>query len=230
MKEKVKGLYILKHFSTLDKKVTTIKFVDNDGKLKEKMTLTDIDSFTTQFDSAQSLLFYLQDIGYNFYNSNFFIEYQNNHQAKRLDLVFSDQHTINNFAVNNQKRYKVEKDSSFYQYLYKIVDEVANDQEMIYYLRKNNYISMWLYENLAEYKACQSIDVESSHIYMTRIKTELSKYKIIRNIEIGIKEYESEKLFKQQIEERKKTFVKKKIKNQKNFIEGQEQLFNPDNY
>ena len=51
-------------------------------------------------------------------------------------------------------------------------------------------MSSWLSENIIRYNTCKSIDVESAHIYMTRIKKELSMYKVIRNIEVGIKEYQ----------------------------------------
>lgn len=231
MEKKAKGLYKLIHVSTLDNKETTVRFVDKKGNSKEKIALTEIDSFTSYFDSSEALLDFLQRLGYNFSNDRFFIEYQHNHEAKRLDLVFSDQETIKKFARNNQGKYTVEQDTLFFKYLYEMIDKYEENLEMINYLRRNNYISSWLNQNLAEYNESNGIDVESMHISLLRIKKELSQYRVIRNIEIGKKEYESQKLFKQQMEERKKTFVKqKKIKRPKNFAEGQTQLFNPDNY
>lgn len=224
-----KGLYTFKHISTLDNVETTINFIGQDGKEKEKLSLTEIDSFTLNFESREYLLFYMQKIGYKFYNSKFVIEYKNNNETKRIDPVFSDQETLKKFALNNQGNYKIKKDAEFYKYLYYIIEDVANNHEMIYFLRKNNYISEWLYQNIARYNSCKNIDVEASHIYITRIKEELSQYRIIRNIEIGLKEYEKQKSFKPQMEEKKKTLTKKK-KTPKNFIEGQGQLFNPDNY
>ena len=227
MKKETKGLYTLKHISAIENVETPITFTMSDGTEKMKLTLTDIDSFTLQFDCKENMLFYMQKLGYKFYNSKFIIEYQNNHETKMIKPVFSDQETLKYFAQNNQGSYIVKKDNIYYKYLGDIVYMVSQDAELAYFLRKNNYISSWLYRNIIEYFIFKNDDVEASHINMDRIKKELSQYRVIRSLEIGIKEYNKEKDFKQQIEDRKKTFVKTKQKKQ---IEGQEQLFNPDNY
>lgn len=221
-----KGLYTFKHISTLDNVETIIKFIDEEGKEKEKLSLTEIDSFTLNFDCRENLLFYMQKIGYDFYNSKFIIEYKNNNQIKKINPVFSDQETLKEFALNNQGSYKIKKDAAYYKYLYYIIRDIAGNHDLIRYLVKNNYMSSWLYENVTRYNISISTDVEAAHIYMTRIKKELTKYKVVRDIEVGIKEYE--KLIK--INTSEKENKTKKLKKPRHFIEGQGQLFNPDNY
>lgn len=224
--EKEKGLYTFKHISTLDNVETTIKFVNQNGEEKEKLSLTEIDNFTLNFDCRENLLFYMQKLGYNFYNSKFIIEYKYKNQVKKINPVFSDQETLKEIALNNQGSYIIKRDTTFYKYLYYIMEEVANNHKLMTYLIKNNYMSSWLQENIARYNIYIISDVEAAHIFMTRIKKELSKYKVIRDIEVGIKEYE--KLIKTNTTEKEnKAKIKRK---QKDFAEGQGQLFNPDNY
>lgn len=228
-----KGLYTFKHVSTLDNVETIIKFIDEEGKEKEKLSLTEIDSFTLNFDSRENLLFYMQKIGYDFYNSKFIIEYKNNNKTKKIDPVFSDQENLKELALNNQGSYKIKKDASYYKYLYYIIRDIANNYNLIWYLVKNKYMSTWLYENVTRYNISISTDVEAAHIYMTRIKKELTKYKVVRDIEVGIKEYE--KLIKTNANEKETNQNEEKpkvktLKKPRHFIEGQGQLFNPDNY
>lgn len=227
MEKKSKGIYTLKHISVLDGVQTPIPFKKIDGTEDTKLSLTEIDSFTTNFANSQEMLFYFQSIGYKFYNSKFIIEYNQNHKEKNIDLVFSKQHFLRELALNNQGKYVIEKNDIFYRYLYKITDVIATNDELIRYLRTNNFMNLWLYENLFRYIACKSTDVESSHIYLTRLKKELAKYKTIRNLEIGIKEYENQLEIKQNKKESSPKTLKK-LK-PKYFIEGQGQLFNPDN-
>ena len=223
-------LYTFKHVSTLDKVETIIKFVDEEGKEKEKLSLTEIDSFTLNFDCRENLLFYMQKLGYSFYNSKFVIEYKHNNQTKKIDPVFSEHENLKEFALNNRGSSKIKKDTSYYIYLNYIIRDVAANHDLMRYLVNNKYMSSWLSENISRYNNCKFIDVEESHIYMTRIKEELSMYKVIRDIEVGIKEYQ--KLIKTNTneEEINTNEEKPKIKKIKHFVEGQGQLFNPDNY
>lgn len=229
MEKKSKKLYTLKHNSVLDGVETVIPFIDVNGETKEKLTLTEIDSYTTLFENSFSLMDGLNTLGYNFFNSHFFIEYQYNHQRNKTELVYSDQETLRHFAINNQGQSTVKNDTFFNLYVYRLIEMAKEDPEMMRFLRKNNYISTWLKQNIEKYNVYINTDVEAAHINITQIKNTLKDYKVIRDIEIGKKEYEKEKLFKQQLEEKKKQFIKKKQKPKKN-IEGQGQLFNPDNY
>ena len=226
MEEKTKKLYTLKHNSVLDGVETVIPFLMRNGETNNTLTLTEIDSYTTLFENSFDLMQELNKLGYNFYNSHFFIEYRHNHQSKKTELIYSNQDVLRQFALENLGESKVKSDIIFHRYLYNLIQESKIEPEMLLYLRDNNFISSWLKHNIEEYNYYKDIDTEASHINITRIKKELKSYKTIRDIEIGKKEYEKYKHFKQQMEERKKTLVKKP----KYYIEGQEQLFNPDNY
>lgn len=206
MEKKSKGIYTLKHLSVLDKVETDITYII---KNEDELELTEIDNFTGQFENPQQLLFYLQKLGFKFYNSKFFIEYQSNHKTKKIDLIFSDQDLVKEFAYNNLGSYKVKRDSLYYYYLNKTIMDYSNNPEMFYYLRKGKYITRWLYENIALYENCKESDSSVAHICLDRIREELSDYQNIRMIEIGKKEYKSLMEFKQKMEERKKTFIKK---------------------
>lgn len=229
MGEKTRKIYTLKHNSVLDGVETVIPFNGENGERKDKLTLTEIDAYTTLFDSSSDLMYGLNSIGYSFYNSHFFIEYHYNHQRKKTELIFSDQTLLRQFALNNLGENTIKCDISFHRYLYSLTEEAEKDPEMLKYLRDNNYISSWLKQNIEEYNIYKDIDVDVSHINISRIKKELKSYKTIRNIEIGKREYEKYKQFIQQMEEKKKKLVKKPRK-PKNYIEGQGQLFDPDNY
>ena len=226
MGEKTKKLYTLKHDSVLDGVETVIPFTSENGEENNTLTLTEIDAYTTLFESSFDLMNRLNSIGYNFHNSHFFIEYHYNHQRKKTNLIYSDQELLRQFAINNLGKNTVKCDITFNRYLYSLTEEASEDPELLKYLRANNYISEWLKQNIEEYNVYKSIDMEMAHINISRIKKELKSYKAIRDIEIGKKEYEKYKQFKKQEEEKN---VKKKIKT-KHYIKRQGQLFDPDNY
>lgn len=230
MGKKSRKLYTLKHILKLDGSETIIPFTGVNGEIKEKLTLTEIDAYTTQFESNYELMNVLNSIGYNFYNSHFIIEYHYNHQRKETDTIYSDQEILRQFALDNLGENKVKSDLTFNRYVYSLIEEAKNDPEMLKYLIEGQYISSWLKQNIEEYNVYKNIDVEASHINITRIKEALRNYKVIRDIEIGKKAYENEKLLKKRMEEKKKQLVKKKAKKPKHYIEGQGQLFDPDNY
>lgn len=244
MKKQTKKLYRLNHLSVLDGVETPIMFRLNDGTTTDKLTLTTIDSFTTMFESKYELSEHLKKLYYNIHNNHYFIEYQNNHERKKLDLIFSDQKLLKKFALDNQDSYTVKPNSDFYRYLYYVINDVTSDSDLVKYLREKNYMSSWLYENVYAYLFYKEFDVEASHIYMTRIKSELSHYKVIRSLEIGIKEYKNLKEYLKQNEDEankeieetnqelteEKPKVLKKRKTRKKYTDGQGQLFDPDNY
>ena len=226
MEKEVKQLYTLKHNSVLDGEETIIPFVGPNGEEKKALTLTEIDAYTTIFENSQEFMHQLNSLGYNFYNSHFFIEYYHNGQRKKTTLVFSDQDTLRQFALNNQGENNVKKDIEFYRYVINLLKEVEEDPEMLRYLKRNGYIWSRLKDNIERYNARKGVDLEESNICRKFTENKLLSYKAIRDIEIGKKEYEEAKKFDQQMEERKKAFVKQKLRS----INNQGQLFNPDNY
>ena len=202
--------YTLFNDSELDDELIPILFNYPEGVSAEKVPLTVIDSFTSQFDDASMLMDYLNSLGYQLYSSHFFVGYNHDHKFKRIPLVFSNQPLLRQFALDNQgsyhiKRSNMEQGIQFNRYVYKIINIVkkdAFDSSMPGFLRQNNmvnflikkgYMSSWLYNNVCGYIVCEDYDPESAHIYMQQIQKKLSEYKVVRDLEFGIRRYEIQK-------------------------------------
>lgn len=191
-----KRLYTLVHNSVLDGELTPIYFEMPDGSTSEKMTLIDIDRFTTQFDDALAMLDYFKSLGFEFYNSHFFIQYLNNHQVKRIPLIFSDQTELKTIASINPGKYKVNYNKT--KYINDLIDRIKNDAELLRFLTKRGYISEGLNYLIASCIMCMEEEPQSTYIYINEMKGVLSNYKTIRTLEIGIKEYERQKTHAQE--------------------------------
>lgn len=199
--------YMLFNYSELDDELIPIIFNNSDGKRADKVPLTVIDSFTSGFESPSKLMDYLNSLGYQLYSSYFFVGYNHDHKFKKIPLVFSNQPFLRNLALDNMGSYHIkpsnmEQSIQFNRYIYKIINIVKKDafdsstpgylkqNDMVKFLREKGYMGSWLHENICKYILYDAYDPESAHIYMQQIQKKMSEYKVIRDLEFGIRRYE----------------------------------------
>ena len=91
-----------------DKKV--IPFTKEKGVVREKLALSSIDSYTTNFSSCEELLSELNGLGYNLSDGTFQIEYSNKGKVKKTEVIYSDKKLIKKIALENNGKSVIKKD------------------------------------------------------------------------------------------------------------------------
>lgn len=212
---------------------TTIEFrdINDNGKIRNTFTLTQIDDFTTKCANEEELKSALdiKDDGY------LTIEYQSDYSTKRTDLAFEDMKDVEMVARNNYGKSKVSdfiienpkdpfsttvKGFSKIGYANELIDQLNSDSKLYDYLKNNSnrYSIKRLMNSIDNYRIvtnekdggeviCQAVD---------SISRELTQYKTLRGVMIAINHYR--KLEKgQNIPVDRNTSIKEEMKAKENY-------------
>lgn len=250
MGKQVNRYSLVYHYSNGDRKVFALDFENGDHR--EKFSLTELDAFTSGFSSEEELTRALNVVfgGYN--DGHFNIEYKSGGALRSMEIVYNDLPFIRDLAKHNLRSSHVSK-YEITEYMYKFLGEIEKDSQLLPYLVSHRYVNSYCMNAVSYYlmlKHSLESDVGSALFDAeVSLKKEFMRYKTIRGLEVGRRNYE---LKKQNIErdynpseltvlQRAKIeyelnhptkINKKKVKKPKknDVIDGQLPLFNPDDY
>lgn len=207
-------LYMLRHISEKGQ-ITTISFKEKEI-IRDKFSLSFIDSFTTEYSNDKELEDFLNSKGFNLEKGKFYIENEYNKKNRILAIAYSDRTYLKEIARNNCNNSIVKKDITYAKYFYHYIELIKADQNLFNYLKSYYYINKSLAEATSEYIFYTKNEmIENINIAKTKINRYLTQYLTIRMIEIGIKKYKE----KGKIDDKKyysnKVFSKEKQKKPK---------------
>ncbi len=237
MKDIKKGIYSLKH-RALDGLESTLRIKCDNGKLREKFALTQLDALTTSCNSMEELLELISLINVpkknskdEFIDGYCYIEYRNNGNIKKLDIAFNDNEIIKEVSRSYEGKYNIKGTYQVKQLAMSLI-KIHREKDPLYnYLNSCNVIDSDLSYYLCMYDAYTSSDyynINEADAYLDLIIGKLSQYKIFRDITFEIHRYEEKT--KSQISEINARAEKPKVKIILPRKIEQPRLFNPDDF
>lgn len=182
-------MYSLIYVSILGDK-QTIPFKLDKEVIRNQLALTTIDSFTSYFASDESLTENLNERGYELESGSFHIGYKYRGKNKKLEVIYSNKKRLALIARKNEGVSIVKKDTNFTEYFYFVINTLKIEPKLLNYLKSYHFISEKFAIDVQEFIYFTNCDnIEGIFQSRTHINSYLSKYKNIRNIEIGISKY-----------------------------------------
>lgn len=216
-----RGIYSLIHVSD-DGTESTFRIKYQDGKIKDHFPLTTLDYLTTKCKNMEELLLVTRAVNFpkknskdNWIDGYFYIQYKNNHETKKLDVVFSDNELIHETAAKNNGKYTMDKSKIFKTYAYKLIKIRKNQPELYNYLKENGYLGRYLSELIGRYLFYYNNNyqnINESDRAINEIAAKLLEYKVFRDLIVGKYNYEKEKEIKQNGNEEKEVTETQKVK------------------
>lgn len=155
---------------------------------KEKLPLSLIDAFTTQFQNQDELLNYLLANVKGVPIGKITIDYVSKGIVKHLEVAYSDQAEIKNVATKNFNSSSVD-DSSKSNLIHSVAHRLDNERQILKYLRVNGYIDSQTDINFEEYM--EHYNTANYSFFERKLGDSLS-YKQFRGVAMGIGSYSPE--------------------------------------
>ena len=208
--KKKKGIYSLVHESLDGTKKSYLRMLDDEGKLKEKFPLTTLDALTTSCENMKELLIYARTLHNpkknstdNWLDGTFYIEYKYDGEIKTLDVVFSDNLLISQMAVAHEGEYYMKNEINTYVMARRLIDIKKHNSDLFNYLKEKGYMGKDIPRLIDEYLNYDNDNyhnVNEAIRVRDIIKNKLEEYKLFRDINVGIYNYNKEKEIRQKIE------------------------------
>lgn len=225
--------------------------LDYEDKTHRKaFTLTELDMLTTNFPNEKELEKALNLVFPGYENGYFVIEYKSGGTISSMELVFSDMTFIKELASKNLRNSTVSK-ADINIYMKQMLNKLEKDDEFLKYIYTHRYINEYFRNAFSNYLMLKHSDEKEAQSVLWQaeamLRREFTRYKTIRGLEVGRKNYELEKQnicvnndhrgltvmekAKLEYELNHPKKVKKRNKPKKNdVIDGQLPLFDPEPY
>ena len=153
-----------------------------DGTRRNNFSLTELDAFTTNFEDKDQMISAISFLFPNWNGGNLWIEYKYGNKTNRLDLVFNDQINLSKISKEISGKSNLGEYDSVNKYICDFIWKMWHNQNTLDYLVENNFLSEYASKMIKLYRYGLATYKEVYNI--------LSNYKVIRGIEIGIKNYQ----------------------------------------
>ena len=153
-----------------------------DGTRRNNFSLTELDAFTTNFEDKDQMISAISFLFPNWNGGNLWIEYKYGNKTNRLDLVFNDQINLSKISKEISGKSNLDEYDSVNKYICDFIWKMWHNQNTLDYLVENNFLSEYASKMIKLYRYGLATYKEVYNI--------LSSYKVIRGIEIGIKNYQ----------------------------------------
>ena len=181
------------HAKSGEKKYVTLNFKDSK---RNTFSLTEIDYITSLFSDAAMLASFVGISNEEFDKGYFAIEYKSNSRLKSLELVFSDMTFLKELAEKNLGESKVSKES-ITGYMRWFLNKINKDSEFLKYISTHRYTNSYFKEALNNYLMLKNSDDKDAQSVAWRaeikLRREFMRYKTIRGLEVGRRNFELEK-------------------------------------
>ena len=176
------------HFKNGDKRDVKITF--ENGKVRQTFALTEIDFMTSLFPDSDTLAKFVKIDGKDGY---FSIEYKSNNRVNSLELVFSDMKFINSLAKKYFGESNLSKEDVI-PYMRWFLDKIEKDSEFLNFISTHRYTNGYFKSALSEYLILKDSYENDARSILRRAEIKLIKefmrYKTIRGLEVGRRNYE----------------------------------------
>lgn len=220
-----------------------------DGAHRDRFMLTEIDALTSKFSSDKDLSKALNLVSSGFDDGYFIIEYNSNGQVKTMEVVFNDVPFLGKLASENLRKTNISSEEAGV-YMKDFLNLVDKDSNFLKFVLSHRYTNDYFKSALNYYFRLRNSDEREAQntLWEARVnlKKEFMRYKTVRGIEIGKRNY---KLFKEkkkvpdghmtltvlqrakieyELNHPKKSVNRKSKKN--DVLDGQMALFDADDY
>lgn len=166
--------------------------------IRKKFPLTQIDAFTTRLsgeDELRMLFEYL--LKEKLASGNFWIEYTINKKNKTMRVAYANDENLAYLSNENIGKTYVEATYQYETYVNNLLFRFIVDPALYKYLKENKYINKYVLNKIEKYMSAKALENEELINYTFRkVREALTSYKIIRNIEDGIVEYQKKEEIK----------------------------------
>ena len=162
--------------------------VTNETVLKDKVDLSTIDLFTSNFETEEDLKDYLGLPD----DCELSVVFKSGGQTKKLPLIFYNNKLLRYFASTAKYRVKgveVERDESFDKTVRQFLRAIDKDRNFFIVVRRDPFIHQHLEDKLVEY--VQYLKV--SPYLINKIFTDIEHYKTLRHLIMNAQNYEKQK-------------------------------------
>lgn len=194
------------HYNNGGEKLFEIDF--EDGRHKNFFMLTEIDALTWRFSNDEELAKVLKFVSGDFNDGYFVIEYNSHGIVKTMEVLFNDIPSLGKLALEHLGESSVSKEEASY-YMDEFL-KLIEDEKFLKFILSHRYTNSYFGDALNYYLRLKNSDeIEAQSMLWeakAKLKKEFNRYKTIRGIEIGKKNY---KLLKENkmLEERGKLTV-----------------------
>lgn len=168
----------------------------DDGTYRKAFTLTEIDMFTTNFSNEDELEKALNMVFPGYENGYFSIEYNSGGALTSMELVFSDMTFIRELASKNLRDSKVSK-ADINIYMRWMLNKLEKDEKFLKYISTHRYINEYFKNAFSNYLMLKHSDEKEAQSSLwqaeVKLRKEFMRYKTVRGLEVGRKNYELEK-------------------------------------
>jgi len=162
---------------------------------RKKFPLTQIDAFTTRLKGDNDLrLLFEYMLKEELEDGNFYVEYVQDGKKKKLKVVYKENETLSYFSNSNIGKTYIEENTKYETYVINLLHKLTKDSNLYNYLIEGKFINKYVLEKIENYIIAQ-INANQELITYTfkEVKKALTNYRIIRNIEDCITEYNQKK-------------------------------------
>ena len=163
--------------------------------IRKKFSLTKIDAFTTRLNSEDDLKLIFEHLSKEkLEDGKFYIEYVQNKKKKKLRIAYKEDDIIAYFANNNIDKTYVEENTKYETYIINLLYKLMTDSKLYEYLLNNKSINNYTLGKIRQYIYAKENGNEELITYtFNKVKKSVLNYRVIRNIEDGINEYNKKK-------------------------------------
>ncbi len=168
-------------------------FFGENGEVRNKFTLTEIDVFTSNFSSSDEMARALNSVFPGYKDGYFDIEYSAGGSVKPLELIFKDMTFIRALALDNIRKSVVPK-QAIMSYMRRFLADIKDNPEFLKFLFERRYTNKYFRDALSYYLVLKNSDDNDAQRVIWQAEAKLCKefcrYKTIRGIEVGRRNYE----------------------------------------
>lgn len=182
------------HYKKGGKKIFELSY--EDGNCRKAFTLTEIDMFTTNFSNEEELEKALNLVFSGYEDGYFSIEYNSKGTLTSMELAFSDMFFIRELAGKNLRESKVSK-TDINIYMRWMLNKLEKDAEFLKYMYTHRYINEYFKDAFSNYLMLKNSDEKDAQSSLwqaeVKLRKEFMRYKTVRGLEMGRKNFELEK-------------------------------------
>lgn len=186
------------HYFDGKEKVFEVNY--EDGTHRDRFMLTEIDALTSKFSNDDELAKVLNFVSSGYKDGYFLIEYNSNRKVKTMELVYNNIPFLGELSLKNLRQTKISGEDAE-AYMNNFMKLVNGDDEFLKFILSHRYTNDYFKSALSYYLRLKNSDEREAQntLWEARadLKKEFTRYKTVRGIEIGKKNY---RLFKEKKE------------------------------